>query len=188
MHICVQLPPVMHCPRLKRTSSNARHVDADSDTWNSTSFDVPKGSMYCSDTAAMTDVTKPRHMTSLSFENVSSSSRPKSTPPRGLPKATDTPAAAAAASSLRLRAEQHKHWSDRARDRGAELTFVLPILLEHAGEEERPAAGDVNERAFLAEGQAGCYSERETESLDEEHPGAKESVKNISTQNLAGGS
>ena len=94
-------------PRInQRTSSNARHVVADSDTWNSTSFDVPNGSIYCSDTAAITDVTKPRHMTSLSFENVSSSSSPNSTPPSGLPKATDTPAAAAAASSLRLRAEQ----------------------------------------------------------------------------------
>jgi hypothetical protein len=44
---------------------------------------------------AITDVTNAVHM-SRSLENRSSSSKPNKTPPRGLPKATDTPAAAAA--------------------------------------------------------------------------------------------
>lgn len=63
----------------------------------------------------MTLVTKPRHMTSLSPLNakVSSSSKPKSTPPRGLPNATDTPAAAAAARSLRFWADGRLVWGTR---------------------------------------------------------------------------
>ena len=84
------------------TSSNPLQTVSDSETWNNTNLDVPNGSTYCSEPAAMTDVTNPRHMTSLSFENASSSSKPNSTPPSGLPNATDTPAAAAAASSLRF--------------------------------------------------------------------------------------
>lgn len=71
----------------------------------------------------MTDITNPLHITSVSFEKVSSSrsyvlvmgdgylihfvpSRPNKTPPKGLPNATDTPAAAAAANILRFWAMQ----------------------------------------------------------------------------------
>ena len=67
-------------------------------------MEVPKGSMYCKDMAAIAEVTKPLHITSDSLlkENVSNSSRPKRTPPMGEPNATDTPAEAAAARSFRF--------------------------------------------------------------------------------------
>src|SRR5882762_5947637 len=55
------------------TSSNPLHLSLILVTWNSTNLAVPNGSTYCKDIAAMTEVTNPRHITSLSFENVSSS-------------------------------------------------------------------------------------------------------------------
>jgi len=58
--------------------------------------------MYCNETAAITDVTKARHITSVSLAKVSNSSKPNSTPPKGLPNATEMPAAAAAARIRRL--------------------------------------------------------------------------------------
>jgi len=118
----VQTPSRYH---LQRWPAEAKYIVGEGRhckyTWNKTSFAVPKGLTHCRATAAMADATKPFHMTSSSFENVSNSgskslcsvfhnrwacspSRPKSTPPKGLPNATDTPAAAAAASILRFRA------------------------------------------------------------------------------------
>ena len=88
------------------TSSNARQVSLTLFTWKRTSFEVPKGLIYCKETAATAEVTNPRQMTSESLAKVSSSSRPNSTPPKGLPKATLIPAAAAEASNLRFCANE----------------------------------------------------------------------------------
>lgn len=52
----------------------------------------------------------------------------------------------------------------------APRTFVLVVLAQHAGKEERPAARDVDEGAFFSEGEAGGDGEGEAEGLDEENP------------------
>ena len=46
-------------------------------TWKRTNLAVPKGLTHCRETAAISEATNPRHMTSDSFENVSSSKKRK---------------------------------------------------------------------------------------------------------------
>jgi hypothetical protein len=78
-------------------------------TWKRTSLPVAKTSVHCSVTAASTAHTKARHMT-WAREKRSSSSSPKSTPPRGDPNATATPADAAADKMRRFWALFRELW------------------------------------------------------------------------------
>ena len=88
----------IHINHTKQTNSNPLQTSLPLVASNNTSLEVPKGFIYCKEKAATADVANPRQMTSESFANVSSSSNPKRTPPKGLPKATLIPAAAAEAS------------------------------------------------------------------------------------------
>lgn len=135
-------------------------------TWNKTSFAVPKGLTHCKATAAMADATNPFHITSSSFENVSNSgsrplcsvfhnkwicspSRPKSTPPKGLPNATDTPAAAAAASILRFRAINK---IGKSRQQKNEIvTFIVFELPEKPRDAKGQTTGNMYERTLIPE-------------------------------------
>jgi hypothetical protein len=72
----VQMLAKCHCrwsPAQHRLSPRRQNRDKTEQTWNKTSLEVLNGSTYCSATAAMTEVTNPRHITSKSPPNASSS-------------------------------------------------------------------------------------------------------------------
>ena len=63
-------------------------------------------------------------------------------------------------------------------------TFVLVVLAEQSGEEVRPAARDVHEGSFFAEGEPRRDSEREADGFDEEYPRAEERIKHVAAEYL----
>lgn len=111
----------------------------------------------------------------------------------GAPKATDTPAAAAADNTC---TESNRHQCPGTKEPNAgssglspcpcqaqakghskpprayfpALGFVLPVLGEEVAKDIAAAAGDVNQGAFLAQAQARRDSQHQGDRLDEQRP------------------
>lgn len=124
-------------------------------------------------------------------------SRLKSTPPTGAPNATEIPAAAAAESTSRFRAEApSEETSDNA---AARNTFVAIEIREEFHEQVCETTCNVDQRAFLAHPQPRSNGEalevvsahammqmagsaNQTEGLDDQSPGAHEVADDEATQ------
>lgn len=115
------------------------------------------------------------------------SSRLKSTPPIGAPKATETPAAAAADSTCEAKSSPSaRGLSGKSAGTGepgeggralhpapahlAPLALVLAVLGEEAAEEVATAACHVHQRPFLAKAQARGHHQHQGDSLDQQGP------------------
>lgn len=115
------------------------------------------------------------------------SSRLKSTPPIGAPKATETPAAAAADSTCKAKSSPSaRGLSGKSGGTGepgeggralhpapahlAPLALVLAVLGEEAAEEVATAACHVHQWPFLAKAQARGHHQHQGDSLDQQGP------------------
>ena len=125
------------------------------------------------------------------------SSRLKSTPPIGAPKATETPAAAAADNTCEAkRSRQFQVFRESQQvqvspermglhSAHAHLTpfaLVLAVLGEKAAEEVAAATGHMHQRPFLAQAQAWGHHQHQRDSLDQQGPLAQVAPDDEATQ------
>lgn len=95
----------------------------------------------------------------------------------GAPKATDTPAAAAADSTCRVKGQHHingiteRHgWVGGGGAYLTALPFILAVLRKQAAEEVSAATGNVDQRALFPQTETGRHRENQGHRLNQQCP------------------
>lgn len=103
------------------------------------------------------------------------SSKLNRVPPIGAPKATETPAAAAALNISRRLPAQHMS-TDGIGKRQIQPTFIILILTKHSTNDVPDTAADVHEGAFLAQAETRGDGERQAGGFGEQSSATEETV------------